>query len=44
MVWQSAPLDARDAGTFDLGKDVQSLFAKHPDNTGLVKLSYWFIP
>ncbi len=44
VVWQQGRADARNPGTFDLGRDVRSLFATHPDNTVLVKMSYWFNP
>lgn len=44
VVWQQGRADARNPGTFDMGRDVRSLFASHPDNTVLVKMSYWFNP
>jgi hypothetical protein len=44
VVWQQGRQDNRDPGTFELGRDLRNLFATHPDNTILVKLSYWFNP
>ncbi|WKW12292.1 DUF5916 domain-containing protein [Pseudogemmatithrix spongiicola] len=44
VVWQQGRADARNPGTFDMGRDVRSLFGTHPDNTVLLKLSYWFNP
>lgn len=44
VVWQQGRADARDPGSFDMARDVRSLFAAHPDNTVLVKFSYWFNP
>ena len=44
LVWQQGRSDARDPGTFDAGRDLQNLFNTHPDNTLLLKLSYWFNP
>jgi Domain of unknown function (DUF5916) len=44
VVWQQGRFDQRDAGSFDAGRDLRNLFFTHPDNTLLVKLSYWFNP
>jgi hypothetical protein len=44
VVWQQGRADARNPGTFEAGRDLQSLFATNPNNTFLVKLSYWFNP
>lgn len=44
VVWQQGRVDGRDPGTFDAGRDLRNLFFTHPDNTLLVKLSYWMNP
>ena len=44
VVWQQGRTDARDPGSFEAGRDLRNLFFSHPDNTVLVKLSYWFNP
>lgn len=44
LVWQQGRFDPRDPGSFDYGRDLRSLFDARPDNTLLVKLSYWFNP
>jgi hypothetical protein len=44
VVWQQGRSDDRDPATFELGRDLRHLFFTHPDNTLLVKLSYWFNP
>ena len=44
VVWQQGRSDDREPGTFDAGRDLRNLFFTHPDNTLLVKLSYWFNP
>ena len=44
LVWQQGRSDGRDPGTFDSGRDLRSLFYSRPDNTLLVKASYWFNP
>lgn len=44
VVWQQGRSDDRDPGTFEAGRDLRNLFGTHPDNTLLVKLSYWFNP
>jgi hypothetical protein len=31
-----------DAGTFAWSRDYRKLFSAHPENTLLVKASYWF--
>ena len=45
FVWQQGrsgpPSDRHD---FDFGRDVRGVFDLHPDNTFLVKASYWFNP
>jgi hypothetical protein len=43
LVWQQGRRDREDRyGTRSLGGDFDRLFQAHPDNTFLVKLSYWF--
>jgi hypothetical protein len=42
VVWQQGRTDDRDAGTFDHWRDLGNLFGARPDNTLLVKASYWF--
>jgi hypothetical protein len=44
VVWQQGRFDNRDPGSFEPGRDLRNLFGTHPDNTILVKLSYWFNP
>ena len=44
VVWQQGRSDSRDPGSFEPGRDLRNLFGTHPDNTVLVKLSYWFNP
>jgi hypothetical protein len=43
LVWQQGRTqDDRDQGSFDFQRDYRNLFRAHPDNTLLVKASYWF--
>lgn len=44
LVWQQGRTDGRNPGTFDPARDLRDLFGTHPNNTLLVKLSYWFNP
>jgi hypothetical protein len=44
FVWQQGRFDARNPGSLDAGRDLHDLFESHPNNTFLVKLSYWFNP
>jgi len=44
VVWQQGRFDPSAPGSFEMRRDFQSLFTAHPDNTLLVKLSYWFNP
>lgn len=44
VVWQQGRADFARTGGLQMGPDIRSLFATHPDNTLLVKLSYWFNP
>jgi hypothetical protein len=45
LVWtQGRSQDDLNLGSFRLGRDYGDLFAAHPDNTFLVKVSYWFSP
>jgi hypothetical protein len=45
FVWQQGRTqDAVDPGSFRLRRDYRNLFREHPDNTFLVKVSYWFSP
>ena len=42
VIWQQGRLqDDRNPGSFALERDWRDLFGAHPDNTLLVKLSYW---
>jgi hypothetical protein len=43
FVWAQGRLqDGQDAGSFRFGRDYRNLFSAHPENTFLVKASYWF--
>lgn len=43
VVWQQARDESGlDAGSFAARRDYRNLFRSHPDNTFLVKASYWF--
>ena len=43
FVWAQGRLqDGLDAGSFQFNRDYRNLFSAHPDNTFLVKASYWF--
>lgn len=43
LVWaQGRTQNGLDAGTFQFSRDYRNLFSAHPDNTFLVKASYWF--
>jgi hypothetical protein len=43
FVWQQGRTqDAIDAGSFSFSRDYRKLFRAHPENTFLVKASYWF--
>jgi hypothetical protein len=44
LVWQQGRQDGRDPGTFEASRDLNNLFATLPQNTLLLKLSYWFNP
>ncbi len=45
LVWQQGRSQSgRNPGTFEATRDVGDLFATRPDNTLLVKMSYWFNP
>ena len=42
-VWaQGRYQDHLDPGSFELDRDARNLFGAHPDNTFLIKASYWF--
>ena len=41
-VWSQYRSDAEDIGGFSAYRQYQRLFSAHPDNTLLVKFSYWF--
>jgi hypothetical protein len=42
LVWQQARDESwRDLGTFDAERDYRNLFRARPDNTLLMKVSYW---
>jgi hypothetical protein len=43
LVWQQGRTqDHLDHGTFEARRDLRNLFDAHPDNTLLIKASYWF--
>jgi hypothetical protein len=43
FVWaQGRTQDGLDAGSFEFRRDYRNLFGAHPENTFLVKASYWF--
>lgn len=43
FVWaQGRVQDGLDAGSFQFRRDYRNLFSAHPDNTFLIKASYWF--
>jgi hypothetical protein len=43
LVWaQGRTQDGLDVGTFDVRRDARNLFGERPDNTFLLKTSYWF--
>jgi len=45
LVWQQGRAQSNiNAGTFEASRDVNDLFAAPPQNTLLLKLSYWFNP
>ncbi|HEY0970350.1 MAG TPA: DUF5916 domain-containing protein, partial [Gemmatimonadales bacterium] len=46
LVWSQgrSSFDASRAYDFDRGREPEELFGLHPDNTLLVKVSYWFNP
>ncbi len=45
VVWQQGRLqNDRNLGAFEFGRDYRDLFRAHPDNTLLVKFSYWLNP
>lgn len=44
LVWQQGRFDGRDPGSFAAERDLRHLFESRPDNTLLLKLSYWFNP
>ena len=45
LVWQQGRVEtATNIGTFDAPRDARDLFSAHPDNTLLLKASYWFNP
>ncbi len=45
VVWQQGRLqNDRNPGTFEAARDYRDLFRAHPDNTVLLKLSYWLNP
>jgi hypothetical protein len=45
LVWQQGRTqDGVDPGRFRLGRDYRNLFRVHPENTFLIKASYWFNP
>jgi hypothetical protein len=42
LVWQQGRQDNSVYNNRTFGRDFDRLFDAHPDNTFLVKLSYWF--
>jgi hypothetical protein len=42
VVWSQGRDGSEDTGAFNLGRDVGDLFALHPTNVFMVKVSYWF--
>ena len=45
VVWQQGRLQSdRNLGSFEFARDYRDLFRSHPDNTLLLKLSYWLNP
>jgi hypothetical protein len=45
VVWQQGRQQGdMNPGSFDAPRDVRDLFSAHPDNTLVVKLSWWFNP
>ena len=42
LVWQQGRSDSEVYNNRTFGRDIDRLFSAHPDNTFLVKLSYWF--
>lgn len=45
FVWaQGRELDGPDGNEFSFRRDLTDVFSQHPNNTFLVKLSYWFNP
>jgi hypothetical protein len=45
LVWQQGrQLDGAATNEFNFGKDLRSVFDTHPNNTFLVKVSYWINP
>ncbi len=42
LVWQQGRQDTRNPGTYNIRRDFENLFATRPDNTLLIKASYWF--
>lgn len=44
LVWQQGRANNADPGSFEASRDLRSLFSAHPDNTLLLKMSYWLNP
>ena len=45
LVWQQGrQQDTLNPGTFEFARDYRDLFRAHPENTVLLKVSYWFNP
>jgi hypothetical protein len=44
LVWQQGRSGGAANGRFDAGEDLRALFGERPDNTLLLKVSYWFNP
>ena len=44
LVWAQGRQSQAITNDFSFGRDLQNVFDTHPNNTFLVKLSYWFNP
>jgi len=44
LVWQQGRFNGEHPGSFEASRDLRSLFRAHPDNTLLLKMSYWLNP
>jgi hypothetical protein len=44
LVWQQGRSMDGSPEAFSFGRDLSNVFDTHPNNTFLVKISYWFNP